>query len=80
MREYEAVLPGSADRLLTLAESRQRHRTRIQRMSQCFGIILAIALIAVSAYFISLGFVWEAAVIIICGMAGAAAMFIYRPK
>ncbi len=78
LREYEAILAGSAGRLLALAEREQTHRARLTRWMQIFGLIVALALIALSAYSVSLGFEWEAVVIICSGMAGAAFMFIYK--
>lgn len=78
LRDYEAILPGSADRLLTLAEREQKQRARFERLSQSFGFIWALALIALSAYSVSLGFAWEAVVIIYSGIAGAAFIFINK--
>lgn len=78
LRDYEMVLPGSADRLLTLAEREQKQRARFERLSQSFSFILALALIALSAYSVALGFAWEAVVIVYSGIAGAAFIFINK--
>jgi len=78
LREYETVLPGSADRILSLAEREQMQRARLDRLIQIFGFILALTLISFSAYSVSLGFAWEAVVIIYSGIAGAAFVFIYK--
>lgn len=78
MRDYEAILPGSAERILSLAEREQQQRARLERWIQFFGFILFLALIALSAYSVSLGFAWEALVIIYSGIAGAALIFIYK--
>lgn len=78
LRSYEAILPGSADRILTLAEREQKQRARLRQWIQVLGFVLAMALIALSAYSVSLGFAWEALVIIYSGIAGAAAIFILK--
>lgn len=78
LRGYEAILPGSADRILTLAEREQKQRARFKQCIQVLGFVLAMALIGLSAYSVSLGFAWEALVIIFSGIAGAALIFIYK--
>ena len=80
LRDYEAILPGSAERILSLGERQQMQRARLERRIQIFGFILALALIALSAYCVSLGFAWEAVVIIYTGIAGAAFIFIYSNR
>lgn len=78
LRDYEAILPGSAHRLLTLAEREQMQRARVKLCIQLFGFVLAMALIALSAYSVSLGFAWQALVIVYSGIAGAAVIFIFK--
>ena len=78
LRKYEAILPGSANRLLTLAEREQKQRARVKLWTLVYGFVLALALIALSAYGVSLGFDWAALVIIYCGLAGAAVIFIFK--
>ena len=78
LRDYEAILPGSAERILSLGERQQMQRARFDRWIQIFGFILALALIALSAYSVSLGFAWEAVVIIYGGIAAASVIFIYK--
>lgn len=49
MQGYEDVLPGSADRILTMAELRQRQLARYETLGLVFGFLVAVALIALSA-------------------------------
>lgn len=78
LRDYETILPGSADRILSLADRQQMQRARFERRILIFGFILFLALIALSAYSVSLGFAWEAVVIIYSGIAGAFFIFVYK--
>lgn len=80
LRDYEAVLPGSAGRILGLAERQQMQRVRLARWIQIFGFILSLSLISLSAYCVSLGFAWEAVVMIYSGIAGAAFLYIYSNR
>lgn len=65
-REYEATLPGSADRILKLAESQQAHRIEIEKTAvnsqmrqgergQVFGFIIFLIGIALTIVFIWFG-------------------------
>ncbi|MCY4071083.1 MAG: DUF2335 domain-containing protein [Chloroflexi bacterium] len=76
--DYEAILPGSAQRILSLAEREQMQRARLERMIQLFSFIIALAMIALSPYSVSLGFAWEAVAIIYTGIAGAALIYIHK--
>ena len=78
LRDYEAILPGSAERILSLGERQQMQRARLELRIQIFGFILALALIVLSAYSVSLGFAWESVVIIYSGIAAASVIFIYK--
>ncbi len=62
-REYEAILPGSADRILNLAEKQQTHRIEIEKSAvnsqmkqgergQIFGFIIFLIGIALTVVFI----------------------------
>ena len=62
IREYEAVLPGSADRILKMAEKQQEHRIvletknidnhlKINRRGQIFGFVVFILGIILSLIF-----------------------------
>ena len=77
MQGYEDVLPGSADRILTMAELRQRQLARYETLGLVFGFLVAVALIALSAYALSLGSVAASIGVIVAGIASTAGTFIY---
>ena len=56
MRGYEEVQPGSADRILATMEREQKQRATYENRGLLFGFLAALALIALSAYVVSLGF------------------------
>ena len=71
LREYEAILPGSADRIFTMAEAQQSHRIRLESLAvparenranrgQIFALIVALAGLAVAGLAISEGQQWAA--------------------
>ncbi len=80
MRAYEEVLPGSADRILTMAEREQKLRATYENLGLVFGFVAALALIALSAYVVSLGFAWQSVGIIIGSIAGTAGTFVYSNR
>jgi len=66
VREWEAIVPGSADRLLTMAENQSNHRIDIEgkviesnvqneRRSQNFSFILALIAIVGGIWLLSTG-------------------------
>ncbi len=77
MRGYEEVLPGSADRILTMAEFAQRHRARYENRGMILAFLVALILIALSAYAISLGFASASVGVIVASIASTAGTFIY---
>ena len=77
MRGYEDVLPGSADRILTMAEFGQRHRASYENRGLLFGFLAALALIALSAYVVSLGFAAASVGVIVASIASTAGTFVY---
>ena len=77
MRDYEEILPGSADRILSSAERRQRDHARYELLGLVFGFVAALALIGLSAYAIALGFAWQSVGVVIGSIAGTAGTFIY---
>lgn len=65
-KEYEAILPGSADRILKMAEDQQKHRMELEKMAvnkqltqsgrgQVFGFIVFILGLILSVAFAKLG-------------------------
>lgn len=68
--QYERVLPGSADRILQMAEKQQEHRMAIEKEAiskslnhnkrgQTFGFIAMLLMLALSVFFVFFGMkVW----------------------
>ncbi len=80
MRGYEDILPGSADRILTMAEREQEHQMTYENRGLVFGFMVALGLIALSAYAISLGFAWQSVSVVIGSIAGTAGTFLYSNR
>ena len=80
LRGYEEVLPGSADRILTMAEQEQERQIKYDNLGLLFGFIAALALIVLSAYIVSLGFAWQSVGVVIGSIAGTAGTFIYSNR
>jgi len=74
VERYESILPGSFDRILTMAEKQQEHRIATERiaaesrsramlMAQPFTLLLVILLLAVSVIFMFNGlYGWAGAI------------------
>ena len=77
MREYEDVLPGSADRIWSMAEREQERQIDYDNRGLLFGFIVALILIALNAYVVSLGFAWQSVGVVIGSIASTAGTFIY---
>lgn len=77
MQGYEDVSPGSADRILTMAEYGQRHRARYEILGLIFGFVVAMSLIALAAYLVTLGFAWQSVGVVVGSIATAAGTFVY---
>ncbi len=80
MRAYEEILPGSADRILKMAEREQARQIDYDIRGLVFGFIAALCLIALSAYVVSLGFAWQSVGVVIGSIAGTAGTFIYSNR
>ena len=77
MREYEDILPGSADRFFNMAEFGQRQLARYELLGLILAFLVAMALIALSAYALTLGSVAASIGVIVAGIASTAGTFIY---
>ncbi len=77
MRAYEDVLPGSADRILKMAEREQERQIDYDNRGLTLGFVAALVLIALSAYVVSMGFAWQSVGVVIGSIAGTAGTFIY---
>ena len=80
MRAYEEILPGSAERILNMAEREQARQINYDNRGLLFGFIAALCLIALSAYIVSLGFAWQSVGVVIGSLAGTAGTFIYSNR
>lgn len=80
MRDYEEILPGSADRILSSAERRQRDLARYELLGLILAFLVAMALIALSAYAISLGSLAASIGVIVASIASVAGTFVYSNR
>lgn len=80
MRGYEDVLAGSADRILSMAEREQKLQMAYAMLGLFLGFVAALALIALSAYIVSLGFAWQSVGVVIGSIAGTAGTFVYSNR
>ena len=80
LRLAEEANPGSADRLLTLAEQEQMARAKYEFLGLMAGFATALALIALSAITVSLGYAWLCVGIIGGGAAAMAYAHIYSSR
>ena len=80
LRGYEDVLPGSADRILSMAEIAQKRRASYENRGMIFAFVLSLLLIALSAYIVSLGFAWQSVGVVVGSIAGTAGTFIYSNR
>ena len=91
MKEYENILPGSADRLITLLEEEAQHRrqqatsrtksnTKLEERGQFFGFLIAMTALIGGGYIMASGqSVWGAAVAI-SAVAGLSGVFIWKSR
>ena len=91
MERYEAVLPGAADRILTMTENQSAHRIDLANKAASgdsirsyLGIVsallISLAIIAASIYLISKGHSWEGVSLIGIDLIGLASVFIYGTR
>ena len=100
--DYEGIMPGSGDRILTLVEKQQEHRMKMQeaelkaaiqveetqlnaaiqrdRRGMWLGFVLALGLMGLSVYGISLGYALESVGLAGGSIASLAAVFIYSHR
>ena len=91
LREYENILPGSADRLMTMVEEQAQHRrqleesvttsnTKLETRGQILGFVIAMTALIGGGYIMASGqSVWGAAVAI-SAVAGLAGVFIWKSR
>ncbi len=87
LREYEAVLPGSADRIFTMAEKQQDHRIRLESIAvpsrerradrgQWAALTVSLTGFAVAGYALHEGYPWAAVAIGGADLAVLAGLFL----
>ncbi|WP_340611910.1 DUF2335 domain-containing protein [Xenorhabdus bharatensis] len=87
LREYENILPGAAERLLSLAEKEQRHRHDMDnkivdggmskdRRGQWMGLGLALLILCGAFYFASSGEIGFASLLVTLDLVGLVAVFV----
>lgn len=90
-KDYESILPGSADRILTTYEKQLDHRHKMETRytkTQCFnstlgvifGFLIAIGSIAMAGYLIYLGHETVGAIIGISSLVSLVGVFVYGTK
>ena len=91
LREYENILSGSADRLMTMVEEQAQHRrqleksvtisnTKLETRGQILGFVIAMTALIGGGYIMASGqSVWGAAVAI-SAVAGLAGVFIWKSR
>ena len=91
LREYENILPGSADRVIRMAEEQAQHRrqletlvftsnTKLEARGQILGFLIAITALVGGGYIMASGqSVWGAAVAI-SAVAGLSGLFVWKSR
>lgn len=91
LKQYDAILPGSADRILKMAESQTAHRIQLEKkvvggdstrsyLGIVSALIISLAIIAASVYLISKGYSWEGVSLIGIDLVGLVFVFVYGTR
>ena len=91
LRQYEEVAPGSAERILTMAEKQLEHRHRLEStivggnskrsyLGLAAGFVLSAMIIGGGIYLISNGHDWAGASLIGINVVGLAGVFVYGSR
>lgn len=91
LERYELLLPGAADRILTMAENQSEHRRDIERiviksrardslLGVIFGFILAIMTIVAGTYVVIKGYTWSGTILGSAGLVGLVSVFVYGTR
>jgi uncharacterized membrane protein len=87
LRGYEDIVPGAAERIISLMEQQSMHRMSIERSvlegdsrradrGQWMGFSLALVGIILGAYLISLGFIFTGSAIVTVPLVSLVAIFV----
>ena len=91
LAQYEEILPGSAERIMVLAESQAEHRqsleetvkttieddSRRETLGVWFGAIVSIFLIACGTFLVYYGHDWAGTTMIVSTIASVVGVFVY---
>ena len=77
LAEYDAVLPGGADRIVSMAEDQSAHRRRMESRGQMFGFVLALVAILGGIGLILDGKSTAGLVPLVGALGGLAGIFVY---
>lgn len=91
LRQYDDLVPGSAERILRIAENQAEHRIQIERIFAVgdsrrayLGIVcafvVALLIIALAAYAVALGNPWAGVAFVSVDMAALAGVFLYGTR
>ncbi len=91
LAEYDKILPGSADRILTMAESEQKHRHEIDRkglatavranlVGQCFGFVIGVIGVVGGIYLVSADRSLSGLTIFVGSIASLVGVYIFRQR
>ena len=91
LERYESILPGAADRILSMSEGQIEHRIQLEKkvvggdsvrsyLGIVSALIISLAIVAASIYLISKGHSWEGVSLIGIDLVGLAFVFIYGTR
>jgi len=91
LREYDAVLPGAADRIIAMAEAQSRHRQEMEskvigadlanaRIGLYCGLVIGLAAIIGGCICVALGQQWGGSIIGTGGLTGLVGVFVYGSR
>ena len=91
LQQYEEILPGSADRILKMAEDQAGHRIELEKtvvsgdskrsyIGLFLGFVLSMMVIGGGIYLISEGHEWAGSGLIGLNLVGLASVFVYGSR
>ena len=91
LREYEKILPGSADRVIKMAEEQAQHRrqletlisasnTKLEGRGQIFGFVIAMTALIGGGYIMASGQSVGGAAVAISAVAGLSGLFFWKSR
>lgn len=85
--EYDNVVPGSAERIISMAERQAQHRQKLEKTvvtggslrsnaGLVFGFILSLSFLAASVYLVTQGYAWPGTALGTIDIVGLATVFV----